>query len=101
VFSLKKPETKSTSLDEAIDTLVSELAGAQDGSEEEARISESVKKLCEAKATLQNADQPDFVKADTLALIAGNLAGIVLILSFEHVNVITSKALSFVTKPKI
>jgi hypothetical protein len=38
------------------------------------------------------------VKPDTLALIAGNLAGIAIILSFEQVNVITSKALGFVAK---
>jgi hypothetical protein len=33
-----------------------------------------------------------------LALVAGNLAGIMLIVSYERVNVLTSKALSFLIK---
>lgn len=100
MISFKKPEAKSTALDEAIDGLVLELAGADEGSEEEARIADSIKKLSEAKAVLLNADQPDFVKADTVVTVAGSLLGIIAILSFEHVNVITSKALGFVVKPK-
>lgn len=101
MFNFQKPEPKRTPLDDAIDNLVLEIGSLDEGSEEQNRHADSIKKLCEAKATLQNADQPDFVKAETLAMIAGNLAGIVMILSFEHVNVITSKALSFVFRPKM
>lgn len=38
------------------------------------------------------------VSSDTLALIAANIAGIVLIIGHERINVVTSKALSFVGK---
>jgi predicted nucleic-acid-binding protein len=38
---------------------------------------------------------------DTLLAVAGNLVGIVAILGFEKANVVTSKALGFVTKTKI
>lgn len=44
---------------------------------------------------------PDRVSRDVRASIAANLAGIVLILSHERVNVITTKALGFVHKTKV
>lgn len=44
--------------------------------------------------------KPDRVKKDTMALIAGNLAGIMLILKHERMDIITSKALSFVLRAK-
>lgn len=40
------------------------------------------------------------VSPDTLAMIAANLTGIVLILKHEHVNVIASKAFSLIPKLK-
>lgn len=40
------------------------------------------------------------VSRETLATIAANLAGIILIIKHESVNVITSKAMSFVTRLK-
>ena len=38
------------------------------------------------------------VSPDTMAVVAGNLLGIVLILKHEELNIITSKAMSFVIK---
>ncbi len=38
------------------------------------------------------------VSPDTMAIVAGNLLGIMLILKHEELNVITSKALGFVIK---
>lgn len=38
---------------------------------------------------------------NTVAIIAGNLLGIGLILSYEKLNVITTKALSFVIKGRV
>lgn len=38
------------------------------------------------------------VSPDTMMLVLGNLAGIALILNYEHLNVITSKALGFVLR---
>lgn len=38
------------------------------------------------------------VSPDTMAVVAGNLLGIVLILKHEELNVITSKAMNFVIK---
>jgi hypothetical protein len=38
------------------------------------------------------------VSKDTLAIVGANIAGIALILSYERMNVVASKALSFITK---
>lgn len=41
------------------------------------------------------------VSPDTMAVIAGNLLGILLILGYEKTDIITSKALGFVLKGRI
>lgn len=43
---------------------------------------------------------PDRVQKDTMALIAGNLMGILMILKHERMDIITSKALSFVIRTR-
>lgn len=43
-------------------------------------------------------DTPNRVSLDTWAIIAANLAGIAIIIGYERVNVITTKALGFVTR---
>lgn len=48
----------------------------------------------------QEADKPDRVSKETLATIAGNIAGIVLIIGYERVNIIATKALGFVMKSR-
>ena len=41
------------------------------------------------------------VSVDTVLVVLGNLAGILLILNFEKLNVLTSKAIPFVLKGRI
>jgi hypothetical protein len=100
VINLRKPPARKTSLDEAIESLIKELDGHDGHSNEAKAIAENINTLAEANATLKGADTPDFVSAETLAVIAANLAGILMILSYEKANVLTSKALSFVLKAK-
>lgn len=58
-------------------------------------------KKIEAALKQKQLDSTRFgLSADTLAIIAANLAGIVLILGYEKVNVVTSKAIGFVSKLK-
>lgn len=40
------------------------------------------------------------VSPDTLAIVAGNLFGIVIIVSFEHTHALVSKATGFILKTK-
>jgi hypothetical protein len=45
--------------------------------------------------------KPEALSPNTMANIGANLLGIFMIIRHEHVNVIASKALGFVTKTKI
>jgi hypothetical protein len=49
---------------------------------------------------MNTAERSNRVSPDTMVSVAANLVGIALIIKHEHVNVITSKALSFVPKLK-
>lgn len=46
----------------------------------------------------EEANKPNRVSADTWAMVGANLAGILLIVGYERVNVIASKAIGFVLK---
>ena len=64
--------------------------------------SEEHKKIMDAAVTLHGLmdEDPPGVSKDTLVLVAGNLLGIFLIIKHEHVNVVTSKALGLVLRPR-
>jgi hypothetical protein len=49
---------------------------------------------------IRHEEKPDRPSSDTLLSVAAHLVGIVLIIRYEHVHVITSKAMSFVPQPK-
>lgn len=91
----RKPKNDD-GLDDAMNILLSELKGFTGDDEEYAKMIRHLETLSKIKA--QNA--PDRVSADVLATIGGNLAGILLILHFEKINVVTSKAMSFVMKAR-
>ena len=41
------------------------------------------------------------ISSDTMAVVAGNILGLILVLKHEELNVITSKALGFVIKGRV
>jgi|SRR5688500_4427747 hypothetical protein len=55
-------------------------------------------KLADIHLKEKEFEKPDRVSKDTLAIIAANLAGIALVLSYERMNVIASKAFGAVMK---
>lgn len=55
-------------------------------------------KLADIHLKEKEFEKPDRVSKDTLAIIAANLTGIVLVLSYERMNVIASKAFGAVMK---
>lgn len=90
----KPTVTEPTELDNAISRLYDFLESAHPGSEEYEKIADQLVKLTK----LKDDNRPDKLSADAKATIISNLAGIALILNFERAGVVTSKALSFVTK---
>lgn len=95
MFTLKSSDEKS-GLEKAIADALSEMETLTPGSEDYAKVMDHVAVLYKLKET----SSPKRVSADTVALIGGNLAGILIIVFHERANVITSKALSFVGKLK-
>ena len=95
MFAKKPLPPGIVKLDEAIDSLYSELAGFEGHEEEYDKASSQLVKLMKLRKEMVPSNRPS---ADTLALVASNLVGIIAILGYERVNVITSKALGFVTK---
>lgn len=84
-----------TKLDELITTLENELDAVGPRSEEYNDILKRLERLYELRLN----DRPKRVSPDTLALIAGNLAGILLIVAYEQKHVITSKGFSQIVRP--
>lgn len=95
MFTKKKPE-EPCKLDEAIDRLHSEMENINGDSEEYSRLVDQLAKLHKIK----HENAPDRVSKDAMVAIAGNLAGIALIISHERLHIITTKALGFVTKSR-
>jgi hypothetical protein len=89
------PKSKSK-LQAAIDNTLFEMESHPASSEEYGTMLDRVKQLHK----LKEEEKPSRPSPDTLILVSANLVGIAMILRHEHLNVITSKALGFVLKPK-
>lgn len=89
----KKPPTE-TELDRLIDITLADIRkkiGANESTEAAmAQLSMLYK--------LKREDAPERVSKDTMAMIAANLAGIFMIVNYEHAHVATSKALGLFVK---
>jgi len=81
-------------LQTVIDALLTRMSEEDYDLEEYAKMLDQLTKLYKLKET----ESRERVSKDTLVLVTANLIGIVLILGYEKANVITTKALSFVTR---
>ena len=95
MFTLKHKATKEM-IDESIKHLVDQMELEAPDSDEYRKIAENVKILQEAKAQ----DKP-FISGDTILNGLATVGGIVLILNFEKLGVVTSKAITLLPKLKI
>ena len=91
----KKPH--DTALDEAISEILKDLDSLSSDAPEYSAASDQLVKLMKLKKELNPSWRPS---PDALVGAAGSILGILLIIKFEKLDVITSKALSFVTKTK-
>lgn len=94
---LKKAEREPTPLDQAIDSVLIDMNSVNSDSKEYASMADQLVKLMKLKKDVAPSWRPS---ADTLALVVGNLAGILLILNFERAGVVASRAVGFVLKLK-
>lgn len=94
MFSVKSTVTEDE-LQKVIDNTLRELQDHSAMSDEYDHILKQLKKLYELKTPTKERKPVD---PNTLLTVMANLAGIGLILNYERLNVVTSKALSFVKK---
>lgn len=95
MFNKTKPENRA-GLEKAIDDALLELAGLQADTPEYDRVLDKIERLY--KLRLPEPEAPKPISKDTLVAVAGNLAGIILIINHEKLHVISTKATQFVGK---
>lgn len=92
-----KPKPKPpTLLEKEIERVMHSLSNHMIDSEEYSKMVDQLAKLHK----LKEEEKPSQVHPDTWAMIGANLVGIMLIIRHEHVNVISSKAMGLVMKPR-
>jgi len=99
VFNFNK-QSQIDALDEAIDDLLRDLKGGGGNTHEQEShtvATENLIKLMKLKMELKPSWRPS---PDVLVTAIGSVASVVLMLHFEKLGVITSKAISFVMKAK-
>jgi hypothetical protein len=88
----KEPTRLQTALDRALENLDQKGVATDEYVKTLAVVTELHK--------MKEAEKPSSVNPDTLLLVGANLVGILLIIRHEHVNVITSRAMNALIKPR-
>jgi hypothetical protein len=87
----------SIALDQEIQRLLTQMSTTDGYSVEYTEMVKNLGALYEARNTISK----PCISSDAFYTVAGNLLGILMILNSERANVITSKAIGFVMKPKV
>jgi hypothetical protein len=88
-----KTPTDDSALDQAIAKVYAEMSTTTSDTDEYYRMTQQLTALYALKATPSPRLSPD-----TVAVVAGNLLGIFVMVGHERAHVITSKALNFIMK---
>lgn len=96
----KKPTTNKDGLTQAIDSLLEEMSALSGDDPEYAKMADQLTKLYTLKEVDHKVESNRRVSMDTLAVVGANLAGILMIVGHERANIVTSKALTLLTKLK-
>lgn len=91
---LKKVSDEASSLDKTITELENDMLSIDPGTEMYTLMLSQLERLYK----LKEKHSPKRIDPNTWLVVGGNLAGILIIVSYEHGRVITSKALSFAGK---
>lgn len=91
-----KKDKNEQALDSAIERVLNDMDTYGPDSEEYKQLVEHLEKLY----SLKNTRTTKRVSPDTIAIVAGNLLGILIIVAYEQKNVITSKGIGFVMKTR-
>ena len=82
--------------DKSIDRVLNEL----DRKDPESDEYETLLKRADRLSQLQERERSNRVKADTVWMVAGNIAGILAIVAYEQKHVMASRGMNFILRPK-
>lgn len=88
---------KRKAIDAEIERVLEFLAGSEPDSEDYTAAMHNLKELYEARSKKSS----KFIEFDTIVLALTNIVGILLILKHEELNVLTSKAISFIARGRL
>jgi predicted type IV restriction endonuclease len=89
--------TKKISIDDEVEHVLVALSALAPDSEEYSATVKNLKELCEARSKKASR----LVELDTIIAAGTNILGILLILSYEQLHVISTKAIGFIVKGRI
>lgn len=98
VFKNKSDKQEHTAVDDQIAEVLALMKTEDAQSEQYSALLTTLERLHKLK--LSSEPEKKSVSPDAIVAASASIAGIVLILGFEKANVLTSKAMSFVFKPK-
>jgi hypothetical protein len=87
---------KASNLDDPIDKVLSELDHVNPGTDDYATLLTTLERLYQ----LQKDERSSRVSPDTLAVVAANLLGILIIVGYEQGHVVVSRGLGFILRTK-
>ena len=85
-----RPDETPQALQNLIDKLEDEMDNTDVNSDEFAQLMTKMERLYKIKAN----ERPESYSQDTLLMVLGNLAGILMIVAYEQKHVVTSKGLT-------
>ena len=88
---------KKSDIQKEIDWIIDQMKGMAVSSEEYRAALDNLEQMYKVKQI----EKTNGVSKDTVAIIAGNLLGILLILNYEKLDVVSTKALGFVIKGRV
>lgn len=95
MFNMSTPENQEA-LDDLIERVTDDMLLFGPTHEEYPQLLNQLERLTKLKVQ----EKPERVSRDTLAVIAANLVGILIVVAYEQKHVMTSKAFGNILKPK-
>lgn len=92
---MQKP--KKRSLNDEVDRLVLIMGNVSPDTDEYEKMVKNLEVLCKARTN----KSPNMPSMDTIVTAVSSILSVILILNYEHMHVVTSKALSFILKVKV
>jgi len=93
----RETAVKHKSIDDEIDNVLKFIEKYDPDSEEYGAAVHNLKELCEARSKKASR----LVEVDTIVVCCTNILGIILILNYEQLSVVTSKALGILMKGRL